>query len=769
MSEKKQRWTPDIRRIALTALGFLLGRVWLFDINPFGVAFFASVCSEGVNKRIVAVSIVLGMFTSSDGLSLLKYIILFSLIILADSLQQKTGRGKLTPLFLSAFCAAVNLLLGAALSILAVNSWEMLGMCALESAAVFALANVYQWGIRFFLYGEWRLTPGNEEMVSILLLLTTALYAVPRQMDAVFSVVGTLGYILVLFMGYRYGAATGTMAGAAAGILSVITGGDPVMVGVCCLLGISVGMFRKIGRIGSSIAFFLMGYIMIFFLQGQSAGIVELRAMVSAIIVFLAIPRSIARAVEEDEKEQQENLFAREDIRTLANHKIGEFADAFKRLSRSFSEGIARQNEVPPEEIDEIYEELSEKICSGCVNCNFCWDKHLDETRSNLHAIICQAGAEESAATEISPDFGRRCIHLAAYMEQADERMAVAKMNLGWRNRMVENREIMARQMMEISDALRSFSLEIGEPGELTEAERRPIIGELKKEGVRIRQISMKRRRGRLEVVFTGSGRGHRCLTKTDLACALSRGAGVCMCPERETRNVLADEEALMYFREETRYKALTGIARVAKSGENVSGDNYSFLELADGELLMLLADGMGSGEHAYRDSGNFLEALESLIEAGFEKKSALCMLNTLFVMNYEGRTYTTLDMVSIDLYTGVCEIVKNGAAATFIKRRTRVDTICSEALPVGVDMEAESDVAATRLEDGDMVVMVSDGVIDGFDRSQKNLEQLIGDMDCQNPNDMANQILVHALAGSARAATDDMSVLVAGLWEKTV
>ena len=65
----------------------------------------------------------------------------------------------------------------------------------------------------------------------------------------------------------------------------------------------------------------------------------------------------------------------------------------------------------------------------------------------------------------------------------------------------------------------------------------------------------------------------------------------------------------------------------------SVSGDNYSFLELSGtGELLMVLTDGMGSGEMADRDSSNLIEALEYLMEAGFEKKSALRLLNTLFV-----------------------------------------------------------------------------------------------------------------------------------------
>ena len=33
------------RLLGMLAAGFLLGRVWLFQINPFGVAFFAAMCA----------------------------------------------------------------------------------------------------------------------------------------------------------------------------------------------------------------------------------------------------------------------------------------------------------------------------------------------------------------------------------------------------------------------------------------------------------------------------------------------------------------------------------------------------------------------------------------------------------------------------------------------------------------------------------------------------------------------------------------------------
>ena len=237
----------------------------------------------------------------------------------------------------------------------------------------------------------------------------------------------------------------------------------------------------------------------------------------------------------------------------------------------------------------------------------------------------------------------------------------------------------------------------------------------------------------------------------------------------RYVKNVISKEFEVTTFVQDVNYKTLTGLARATKSGETVSGDNFSFMELRTGELIMMLSDGMGSGMRACRDSENLVDVLESLVEAGFRKESAIRLINTLFVMSYEGKTFTTLDMTAIDLYSGSCEIVKNGAAATFIKKKDGVKTIFSSALPVGVEMEAKPETVTQMLEEGDFVVMVSDGVVDAFPGDEKEfyVENILENLKTNNPSEMARSVLMEALSRNARQPFDDMSVLVAGIWKK--
>ena len=767
MKDKKQKICFDKRYLLLLVAGFLTGRVWLYGINPFGVALFAAVAAERKGRKLLALFVLAGMFSSTEGLSLIKYLTLFLLVLSLEKIQEKWTSHTGQAVYLALLTGGLNMAAGILNSILAVNTWEVFWLSILESVMVFALANVYQWGVHFILYEEWNQLFNNEELISLLILAVTALYGLPRQADMIFSISGTLSYFMILFMGYRYGASTGAIAGAAGGILLALTGENMVVVGICCLLGVCAGTLRKMGRFVSGGLYLLVGVLLAVYSLKDLYGIIELRAMLSAVILFFAIPRRVIHCVEEDIPEREEDSFAREDVRALANHQLEDFSDAFRRLSKSF-ENEMEEKGLSEERLEDIFAQLSRDTCNECINCKYCWNRHYEETNESLRQILWQVGQDGSVTlSQISPDFQRRCMHLDEYVHQVEERIAGENVRLGWHNRMSENRRVMAEQMKEIAVALKSFTINLGETEELPKERKRRILEELKKEGIKVARLSVKKRGGYLEVMFTGACHGNHCLTKTDVAQALYRATGIMMCPARETRNVLSSTTDTMFFRQDTVYKALTGLARVAKSGESVSGDNYSFLELSGtGELLMVLTDGMGSGEMADRDSSN-------LMEAGFEKKSALRLLNTLFVANYEGKSFATLDMAAINLHTGICEIMKNGAATTFVKREDGVEMIASSALPVGVDLQAEPDVAIVQLQEGDMVIMVSDGVLDSFyernieSDSQEEMATLIDRLYCKNSNDMANQILMNTLAHSTKEASDDMSVLVAGIWNK--
>ena len=221
-------------------------------------------------------------------------------------------------------------------------------------------------------------------------------------------------------------------------------------------------------------------------------------------------------------------------------------------------------------------------------------------------------------------------------------------------------------------------------------------------------------------------------------------------------------------FVEEPHYMALTGLSKAVKETETVSGDNYAILQSDTGQKYILLSDGTGSGQQANADSGRVLDLMEKMLESGFGMDAAVGMVNTAVFAKGEESSHPTLDVCSLDLYTGDCNLCKVGGAATFLKRGKYVEKITQSSLPLGIFQILEVPVTERRVYDGDYLIFMTDGMLDGAeeDDSEAFMTEMIRNMTERNPQDMAEKLLQLALRSSGGHVLDDMTVLVVGIWE---
>lgn len=219
---------------------------------------------------------------------------------------------------------------------------------------------------------------------------------------------------------------------------------------------------------------------------------------------------------------------------------------------------------------------------------------------------------------------------------------------------------------------------------------------------------------------------------------------------------------------EETDFLILTGFSKAVKEDEAVSGDNYTVMEAEKGRVTIMLSDGTGSGRKACRDSERVLDLMEKMLEAGYDIEAAVNMVNTvLFVVGEDGN-HPTLDICEIDLYQGNCQLRKVGGATTFLKRSGEVEQLAFGSLPLGILPQADVRPLCKKLEDGDYLVMVSDGVVDAFEQEEyeKTISEIIEDIEDSNPGDFAERLLRIALRASGGRIHDDMTIGVIGIWE---
>ena len=182
----------------------------------------------------------------------------------------------------------------------------------------------------------------------------------------------------------------------------------------------------------------------------------------------------------------------------------------------------------------------------------------------------------------------------------------------------------------------------------------------------------------------------------------------------------------------------------------------------------MSLSDGMGSGETAWEESKRVIELTEQLLAAGYSPRSALKLVNTILLLAGTEQHPATIDLCCIDLYTGVLEVMKLGAVATFIIGDDGVELLEAVDVPAGVLNPVEPVLLSRKLWENNRIVMVSDGVLDALPGADKEqvMKDFLESIPRRTPQDMAERILEFA-ASFAESARDDMTVLTAGIWKR--
>ena len=146
----------------------------------------------------------------------------------------------------------------------------------------------------------------------------------------------------------------------------------------------------------------------------------------------------------------------------------------------------------------------------------------------------------------------------------------------------------------------------------------------------------------------------------------------------------------------------------------------------------------------------------------------ALKVTNSAMNATNSDEGFSTIDVALIDTASGKIRFIKAGAPVGFIKRSKRIEIIEGGSLPVGIIDEISPKITEKTVRSGDMVIMVTDGVIDAFSKGENGEEMLrrfLLETKTANPQEMAEKILKKAK--EKNNIRDDMTVLAATIWEK--
>jgi stage II sporulation protein E len=330
-----------------------------------------------------------------------------------------------------------------------------------------------------------------------------------------------------------------------------------------------------------------------------------------------------------------------------------------------------------------------------------------------------------------------------------------------------ENGKIMEGQFKDMALLLKKMAKESYDIPPQLEKYKKQIIKRLKENDLCVDEIYVKEYSNcRLEVgVYCYAKQGDYFST-LELVDYLSSITHRKLVPDKDCVSYIHDEPVYIVCREELNYQIFYNVARATKTGEVLSGDNYLVQEYPDGRVLFLLSDGMGSGEEACDDSTLAVELFDKLLEAGVSVREAARQVNDVLCMRTRKLRTASLDICQFNLSSGEGIVLKCGAAPTYLKSGSHVRKIEFQTLPLGIMQGEQGSEKNFFFEEGDMVILVTDGIMDVFDqawdkRGKDQLFRFIERLDCQKPKDVANQILGMAIKLDEGRIRDDMTVVV--------
>ena len=216
--------------------------------------------------------------------------------------------------------------------------------------------------------------------------------------------------------------------------------------------------------------------------------------------------------------------------------------------------------------------------------------------------------------------------------------------------------------------------------------------------------------------------------------------------------------DTMITFTEKPNYSVEIGFAQHSAEG-TLCGDTIKTINDGHGRSVLIISDGMGQGGRAAIDGAMGAGLLSKLLAAGFGFDSALKVVNSALLVKSGDESLATLDCACIDLFTGRVELYKAGAPATYLVKGNKVTKCELSSMPAGILRNIEFAKRTAALGDGDLVVMVSDGITEP---GGEWLTAMLSGAEEMSADEIANEIIKTALNITRDMREDDMSVIAA-------
>jgi len=695
-----------LSHICVGLISFVACKAAVLDkLLPFGLSFLAG--SSLTFTPAAAIGAFCGYFVPAVGNGGFRYIAALFAILSIKLLI--SGQKKLVsnPYFLTFITFICNVLTSAVtLKVMPINILDII------TEGVLCAAGAYFFARCFKLTAEKIAVLSYNELSELLIAISIVILGFGGFQIGGISLGRILG-ILLLLCASKYG---GVLAGAVAGVsvaLTLTLSGMDSNLGVSLAFGgLICGIFASLGKYAQVLTLLCFGFIGTVATANLTLISRTVTEFALGSLLFLTLPRKAGihlGKIFSSHPRLSIPLGLKKSLTMrleLASNALSDVSETVEQVSRELSK-------INSPDYSSVISAIEQDACAGCKLRIHCWESRRDDTVAAIlemtKAIKQGDCSPENAATE---EFKGRCLRVSSVANATYKRYSDYASKIAAENRIDEVRSVVSDQFVGISEMLYDLSLDFKRDEQFDNAAAENAAAALKNLNIRVEEAGCRvDKYGRMTIEFKLKKTPELIINKLQVMKLVSV---VC---ERDfdVPNVSeVGSDIFMTLNEHADISIDFGTEQICAAGSSMCGDAYKYFHDGRGHFIMILSDGMGTGGRAAVDGAMASGLMSRLIKAGFGYDCSLRILNSSMLFKSTDESLATVDIASIDLYTGETQLYKAGAAPTIVRRSGKTGKAQSTSLPAGILREIGFDRAVVKCKIGDIVLLMSDGVVTG-------------------------------------------------------
>ncbi|MDF2503452.1 stage II sporulation protein E [Clostridium sp.] len=751
---------------------FLISRVLMIhSAAPFGIAFLISILMNGDAREKItgAAGAVLGYITLYGDLkSFYIYIIaIMTITFFSFILEKFTNNKKLLiygMLILFEFMI-FNFILNK------MNITASFLTSILELLYIVPIYYIINYSMICFKNIKTKHLFSGEEVVSMALILSLAVAGTWGVTFYNVDVRNVIALISILIITYTNGMTVGAASGIAIGaVIGMSTNNMPIYISVFSICGLVSGVFKNTNKWFTGLSYTITFFIIILYEKA-----IPSFSVIDGIVccgIFFAIPNSILNKIESEInfEKKQENISQGyiDKVKSVFIKRLDSFSDVLFTMSSILNNLVDNDKLALKTKSSALVENLADRVCNSCNMKNICWKRELYYTYAAFEELISNY---QDNRIVIPNEIDRKCIRRNALLKNTEEIVNNYIINEMWRIRLSQGREILANQINNMAGTVKEIQQEFNDSLNFNSIVEKKVIDVLNRSEIGFKDIMcINDNNDRLLIKISMEACGGRQICVKEILPLVNEVTERCMCVCDDGCKINPDNNLCTVELQETpKYHVASYVSRTSKRGETENGDSYSFGKLNDGSYMIIISDGMGSGAKAGHESKAAIDLIEKFTMSGLSKITAINSVNSIMTLKFsEDEKFSTIDLCSVDLYSGNVEFMKVGGVASFIKRKDRVEVINSKTLPIGILDKVDIDRKDKNVKNGDIIVMISDGITDYDNENAGKIEWIIDylrECSSNNPKEIAEDIVKKSVELAGGKAKDDMTAIVSKVY----